>query len=360
MSIEINIAIIGCGRIADHHCKNIKKTKGLKIIAVCDLIKSKSKKLAKKYNILPYSNYKKMFKENPIIDCVVIATPSGMHYFHSKEIMNKYKKDIIIEKPTVIKFNQLKELYIIARKLNLKIFPVYQNRFNKAVQRVKKGLVNNELGKIYICSIRVRWCRPQRYYNMSAWRGTYFLDGGSLTNQGIHHLDLVRYLCSEVKSVSCNMSTLGSKIEVEDTVTGSLKFKNGAVGTIEVTTSARPNDYEASISLVCEKGMVQIGGIAVNQLQEYTVNKKICKRYSEDFNKDIYGNGHYLIYKDIYKTYSKGSKYFISEKDSINTLKLLNAFYVSDEKNSWIDTDDNTESKKLGKLDKKLIKLYNK
>ena len=96
------------------------------------------------------------------------------------------------------------------------------------------------------------------------------------------------------------MSTLGSKVEVEDTVIGSLIFNNGAVGSIEITTSARPKDYEASISLVCEKGIVQIGGIAVNELQEYSVNNKICRKYSEDFKNDIYGNGHYLIYKEIY------------------------------------------------------------
>ena len=104
---------------------------------------------------------------------------------------------------------------------------------------------------------------------MSPWRGTYSHDGGALTNQGIHHVDLLRYLFGEVSYVNCQMKTLGSKIEVEDTVVATFGFKNGAVGTLEITTAARPIDYEASVSILGSKGMAQIGGIAVNKLEVF-------------------------------------------------------------------------------------------
>ena len=103
----------------------------------------------------------------------------------------------------------------------------------------------------------MRWCRPQRYYNLSKWRGTFSHDGGALTNQGIHHLDLLKYLVGDISSVNCEMKTLGVKLEVEDTALSIIKFKNGAIGNLEVTTAARPDDFEASISVLGEYGMAQ-------------------------------------------------------------------------------------------------------
>ena len=96
-------------------------------------------------------------------------------------------------------------------------FPIFQNRYNAAV-KVKHALVNDELGDVRIVSVRVRWCRPQSYYDLSPWRGTYAQDGGALTNQGIHHIDLLRYLVGDIKSVHATMRTMGADIEVEDTI----------------------------------------------------------------------------------------------------------------------------------------------
>ena len=108
----------------------------------------------------------------------------------------------------------------------------------------------------------MRWCRPQRYYDLSDWRGTYSHDGGALTNQGIHHIDLLRYLFGEVKTVNCKMKTFGAKIEVEDSAVANLEFQNNSIGTLEVTTAARPKDYEASISIIGSKGCTswRLGG----------------------------------------------------------------------------------------------------
>ena len=133
---------------------------------------------------------------------------------------------------------------------------------------------------------------------MSVWRGTFSQDGGALTNQGIHHLDLLRYLNGEIKSVNCKMKTLGVKIEVEDTAVANIEFKNGSVGTLEITTSARPDDFEASISFLGSKGAAQLGGIAVNKLEIYTPNSKLCKKNSENFP-IVYGYGHLEVYKKI-------------------------------------------------------------
>jgi UDP-N-acetyl-2-amino-2-deoxyglucuronate dehydrogenase len=289
---------------------------------------------------------------------VAIITPSGIHYEHSLEIIEKYKKHVIIEKPTVLKPSQLINLNKLAESLGVKIFPVFQNRFNKAVQRVKKGINSGELGDIRVLSVRVRWCRGQSYYDLSPWRGTYSMDGGCITNQGIHHIDLIRYLAGEVEQVTAKMATLGSEIEVEDTMVGVIKFINGAIGSIEITTAARPKDFEASISIIGSKGLAQIGGIAVNELQIYTPDENSCASNSEDFSDCVYGNGHMVLYDEIAICLLESREFIINQKDNLKTIKLLNSFYLSDEQSKWINLNDNEESARLGREDIVLENLY--
>ena len=292
-----NVGIIGCGRIVGHHCQALSELNEFKIVAVSDLIIEKAKVYGEKFSIPYYQSYRKMLEQHPEIDLIVIATPSGMHYEHSLEILKKYNKHIIVEKPTFMSLKQLDDAYGVADSLNLKIFPIFQNRYNLAVQRTKQAIDNKEIGEIRVVNVRVRWCRPQRYYDLSEWRGTYSHDGGALSNQGIHHIDLLRFLCGEINSVNAVMRTLGANIEVEDTVVANFCYSTQAVGSLEITTSARPRDFEASLSIVGSEGLIQIGGIAVNELQCFTPNQKICSEFSEDFSESVYGNGHKKLYK---------------------------------------------------------------
>jgi UDP-N-acetyl-2-amino-2-deoxyglucuronate dehydrogenase len=223
---------------------------------------------------------------------------------------------------------------------------------------VLKGLKADELGRVQIISVRVRWCRPQKYYDLSPWRGTYSMDGGSLTNQGIHHLDLLKQLGGNVKRVISTHKTLGVDIEVEDTGVALVEFENGALGTIEITTAARPIDYEASISIVGDKGLAEIGGVAVNELRIYTPDPNSCKIFSEDFSGNVYGNGHEKIYKDIFESMVSDKQYPTNFEDVYSTIKLLDNLYKSDEKNTWINFNDSDESIRLGRHDLNLELLY--
>ena len=141
------VAVVGCGRIAGHHCRSIDSVKGMEMVAVCDLDEDKALEYGETFKIKHFTDYRLMLNNVPEIDIVVVATPSGMHFEHSIEFMQKYKKHVIIEKPTFMRPNELETAYNIAQK-NLNIFPVFQNRYNKAVDRVKKAIVSNELGKL--------------------------------------------------------------------------------------------------------------------------------------------------------------------------------------------------------------------
>ncbi len=184
------------------------------------------------------------------------------------------------------------------------------------------------------------------------------MDGGALTNQGIHHIDLVRYLGGPVRRVCSSLSTLRAHIEVEDAAVGIIEFESGALGTLEITTAAEPSDFEASISLVCSDGLAQIGGIAVNELQTYTPDPQACVDNSEDFSASVYGNGHGRIYAEVARCLSEGDEFSVAVSDAESTLDLLNALYVSDEMQSWVDVSQGQESTRLGRPDEYLSDLY--
>lgn len=354
----VKVAVIGCGRIAGHHCRSIVATEGVELLAVCDLVQDKASAYSTEFNVPFFVNYREMFRALPEINTVVVATPSGMHYEHTAEILEHYGKNVIVEKPTFMRPSQVDSAYRLADRAGLNIFPVFQNRYNRAVQRVRKALLEGELGEIRIAAVRVRWCRPQRYYEMSPWRGTYAQDGGALTNQGIHHIDLLRYLVGNVKRVNANMRTLGADIEVEDSVVATMEFDRQIIGVLEVTTAARPLDFEASLSLVCEKGLAQIGGIAVNELQIFTPDQSACGDWSEDFSGCVYGNGHQVMYEDIAAFFRDSRPYPVSRNDCLNAIKFLHAFYLSAETGSGVEVDSDSESARLGCPDETLANLY--
>jgi UDP-N-acetyl-2-amino-2-deoxyglucuronate dehydrogenase len=184
------------------------------------------------------------------------------------------------------------------------------------------------------------------------------MDGGCLTNQGIHHVDLLRFFGGELDRVCAKMATLGADIEVEDAMVASAFFKSGALGALEVTTAARPIDYEASLSVVCENGLAQIGGIAVNELQVYTPDPAACQANSEDFSGNVYGHGHTQLYKEIVAFYQEGRPFSVSREDALESIKLLNAFYVSDETGDWSEVASAGNSARLGRADEALANLY--
>ncbi len=354
------IAFIGAGRVTKHHINILKKLhKFFKIVAICDLIESKCDEIIyenKNLKIRKYKDYNEMIAKCEV-DLVAILTPSGMHYEHALDIIKNHKIDLILEKPPALRVKNLERIYKLSKLKKINIFPVFQNRYNRAVKFLKRSISQGRLGKINICSVRVRWCRPQRYYDMSDWRGTFSHDGGALTNQGIHHIDLLRYLNGEVKSVKAIMRTLGSKIEVEDTALANLTFKNGSIGNLEITTAARPDDFEASISFLGSKGMAQLGGIAVNNLEIFTPNSKMCKKYSEKFP-IVYGFGHRELYQKILRFYKNKKNEVVKKSDCLKTLELLNSFYVSSETNKEIFLGKYLQSKNLGKKNEKISKLY--
>lgn len=353
---KLNVAIVGCGRVAGHHARSILKLPEFNLVAVCDINQQRVAQLAKETGAHPYDNYHALIRSHPEIDVVSIITPSGMHPEHALDMIY-YGKHVVIEKPPFMTISQGRELKAAAAHNGVGIFPVFQYRFNRSVQRIRRAVASNELGKLVLATVRTRWCRPQAYYDRDPWRGTFALDGGACTNQGVHHLDLLRYLAGDIRRVNATMGTYGANIEVEDTVVATVEFVSGAKGLIEVTTAARPKDFESSISFLGTSGLAMVGGWATNELTTFSPDPTQEDACSEEFP-DVYGFGHTDIYRGVYSRVIKGDKPAVEFDDAMNTMRLLHAIYASDERGAWVNLKDEVESTRLGRANDKISALY--
>lgn len=346
----INFGLVGCGRISHRHCEVLTSgdVRGARLHGVCDIKKDRSSDLASKFNIKQYDDMHALAAD-PAINVIVVLTESGTHSNVVIELA-KYGKSIIVEKPMALTITDANRMIKECSKYNAKLFVVKQNRYNKPVQFLKKLLSQNELGKINIASVRVRWCRDQAYYNQDSWRGTWKYDGGVLTNQASHHLDLMIMAMGDVQSVFAYSKRELAKIEAEDTAVVILKFKSGAFGLFEATTAARPTDIEGSMSILGDRGNIEIGGFAVNKLVSVTLQDANPLNYDEytENPKNVYGYGHTEYYKNVVNGLNGGPTNIVDGEEGIRSLRVLHAIYKSIETNMEITVDDECESSKLG------------
>ena len=353
----LGVGIIGCGRIVGHHVAAIEASPDLELRAVADLNEERAHAMAPRAEVHVYRNYRIMLDENPDIDVVAIATPSGLHYPQAREVIEQWGRSVVIEKPPTLRFTELDALVELASSKGSHVFPVFQYRFNAPVQRIRRGIAEGDLGAPHLVSIRQRWCRPQRYYDQSVWRGTYSLDGGALTNQGIHHLDLVTYLAGPVASVSAVKATFGAAIEAEDSIVATLVFESGAIGSLEITTAARPDDIDSSISIVGENGFASLGGWFTDKLLAYSPRPDDTEVFSQN-NADAYGLGHHDIYEGVVRVMRRAGEPDVPTVEARRVLQLLHALYVSADEGRTVRLDEGMEFGPLGRYDAELWKVY--
>jgi predicted dehydrogenase len=353
---DLQFCVIGCGRVAVNHLQAIAELPEARLTAVCDILVERAQKFGTKYKVPWYTNYHEMLSRQQI-DVVCIITPSGMHAEHAVDVIRRYGKNVIVEKPLALSLSSAEAMHAAAIEADVTVFPVYQNRYNTAVVAVKAALERGTLGKLSIGSVRLHWCRPQRYYELSPWRGTWAMDGGAYSNQGIHYLDLLLHLMGNVESVSSLIGTQLADIEVEDTGVAVLRFAGGALGTVEITTAARPVDAEATISILGENGTAVIAGLSANRLVSWTPDPDLCPQVSEDIP-NAYGFGHKRFIRDVIRHLIDGKQHPLSFEEGMRAIRLLNALYRSAEDGSMVDPSKCPESWKLGSENPKLRAMY--
>jgi predicted dehydrogenase len=252
----VGFGIIGCGVVADYHIGGILNTEGARLIAISDVVETRAKEVGAKYNIACYTDHRELLK-NPDVDVVCITTPSGIRIPIATDAALA-GKHLIIEKPLDINLNNADRIIQTAEKAGVHLMCIFQLRYGQAIQKVKEAVEKGKLGNIALADAYIKWFRPQSYYDSASWRGTWKMEGGgALMTQGIHTVDLLRWIMGPVKRVSARMGTLVHKVEVEDTVVALLEYESGAIGVIEATTAAHPG-LPAKLEISGSKGTIAV------------------------------------------------------------------------------------------------------
>ena len=331
-------ALIGCGRIATNHMKAAVNNK-LNIVAVCDILPEAMEALLAKHDlqndasIKRYTDYKQMIAENEI-ELISIATESGNHAEIALHCIDN-GVHVIIEKPMAMSIDDAEEIIRRSEKKGVKVSACHQNRFNVAVQELRQALEAGRFGRLSHGSIHVRWNRNQGYYTQAPWRGTWAQDGGCLMNQCIHGIDLLRWMMGdEVEEVyGITKQQFHDYLECEDIGMAVVKFKNGAVGTIEGTTNVYPKNLEETLYLFGETGTVKIGGTSTNNIDvwnfadESEADQK--NKGLQEATSNVYGNGHTSLFADVMDAIRNDRKPYVDAVAGRNALEMILAIYQS-------------------------------
>ncbi|MGY4237932.1 UDP-N-acetyl-2-amino-2-deoxyglucuronate dehydrogenase [Bradyrhizobium sp. USDA 4449] len=330
----LRFGLLGCGRISKRHSDLLgsNQIENAKLVSVCDPVRERADAVATKFGI-PADYDIETFLARKDIDVVTVLTPSGMHPQHAIACA-KAGKHVVVEKPMALRLQDADEMIRACDQAGVKLFVVKQNRFNVPVVKAREALDAGRFGKLVLGTVRVRWCRDQLYYDQDAWRGTWAYDGGVLTNQASHHIDMLEWFFGDVVSVHARATTALVNIETEDTAVATLKFRNGALGIIEATTAVRPKDLEGSLSILGEKGAVEIAGFAVNQIRhwrfvdELPSDKEVVEKFSVN-PPNVYGFGHQAYYEHVVDCLLHERAALVDGLQGRKSLELISALYES-------------------------------
>jgi UDP-N-acetyl-2-amino-2-deoxyglucuronate dehydrogenase len=335
---KVRFGLIGCGQIANKHVSALMRIEDATIAGACDIDPDAAKRFGEKYSVPVYASPEQMVEgANP--DVFVVLTPSGDHANRMLDLV-RFNRHFVVEKPLALRLDHIDQVLSECDARGLKIFVVKQNRFNPPIAKLKEAIDKGRFGKLVMGTVRVRWTRDQKYYDQKKWRGTWAHDGGVLTNQASHHIDMLLWMMGEVESVMAKTSTRLVNIEAEDTGVAILKFKSGALGIVEAMTAVRPKDLEGSISILGEKGSVEIGGFFMNELKTWNFSEP------DEMDNDIWEQfatvpkepawNHTEFFRDVIHSLQNGTRGLIDGLEGRKSIELINAIYESAESHNEV------------------------
>lgn len=329
---KVRFALVGCGRIAKNHFNALRQhAERAELVAVCD-VNPKALKVATDENETKgFPTLSEMLAgSNP--DVVVLSTPSGLHPEQTIEVAAA-GRHVMTEKPMATRWHDGVRMVKACDDANVRLFVVKQNRRNATLQLLRNAIDKGRFGRIYMVNINVFWTRPQEYYDSADWRGTWEFDGGAFMNQASHYVDLLDWLIGPIESVQAYTATLARNIQVEDSGVLSIRWRSGALGSMNVTMLTYPKNLEGSITIIGEKGTVRVGGVAVNEIQHWEFadsdpdDAKVKEASYQTTS--VYGFGHPLYYDNVIKTLRGEAKPETDGREGLRSLEVLIAAYLS-------------------------------
>ena len=329
---RIRFALVGCGRISANHIQSIERhAERAELVAVCDTDPAALAAAAERTGARPFATLDALLEESDA-DAVILATPSGLHSVQAIRCAEA-GRHVVTEKPMATRWEDGKAMVRACDAAGVLLFVVKQNRRNATLQLVKRAVEQRRFGRIYMVNINVFWSRPQSYYESAAWRGTWEYDGGAFMNQASHYVDLLDWLIGPVESLQAYTATLARHIQVEDTGVVSLRWRTGALGSMNVTMLTYPKNLEGSITILGERGTVRLGGVAVNRIDHWEFaepapDDELVAAASYETT-SVYGFGHPLYYDNVIGALRGEAAPETDGREGLRSLEILIATYLS-------------------------------
>jgi UDP-N-acetyl-2-amino-2-deoxyglucuronate dehydrogenase len=329
---RVRFALVGCGRIAGKHLEALAAHgERAELVGVCDTDTAALGAVVAQTGARGYASLPELLAECEC-DAVILATPSGLHAAQGIMVAAA-GRSVISEKPMATRWEDAKRLVGACDEAGVHLFVVKQNRRNATVQLLKQAIERRRFGRIYMVNVNVFWNRPQSYYDAAAWRGTWEFDGGAFMNQASHYVDLLDWLVGSVESVHAYTATLARNIQVEDTGVVNIRWRSGALGSLNVTMLTYPRNLEGSLTIIGEKGTVRLGGVAVNEVQHWDFaepDEQDEKVHEANYAPtSVYGSGHTLYYDNVIRALRGESEPETDGREGLRSLELLVGIYLS-------------------------------
>jgi len=344
---KIRVGIIGCGVVAPSHVKCYRKIEGVELAWACDLIKKKAKALAQKYQIEKVTADYRDVMADPDVTCVSVCTDHASHAPITVAAL-KAGKHVLCEKALAASTKGLNAMMAAHRRQPRLVFAgVFQHHFDAIYRHMQSLVKMNAFGTILTAAVQVRCKRTNAYYQADKWRGTWAKEGGAvLINQAIHYIDILVWIMGGVDSVCGVYANLTHKgvIETEDTATAALRFRCGAVGTIEATCSSHLN-WEPTISIHGSEGSIDLRGdqpikvIFADKAREKAVKAELAAAVNtpgELLGKSYYGTGHPAQIEDFVSAIREKRKPLIPAALARHTVDVVLGIFQSHRSRKWV------------------------
>jgi predicted dehydrogenase len=334
----LGIGIIGCGIVARFHALALKEIEGVELVACFALDKTSREAFANEYGCIVCDSFEQLLDHSDI-HAVSICTPSGAH-MDPAIAAAKAGKHVMVEKPIEVNIDKINQMKKACEENGVQLASILPRRFHDGTVKLKEAIEQNRFGQLTLVEASVKWYRTQEYYDSAKWRGTIALDGGgALMNQSIHSIDLLLYFVGEVESVSAFTECLTHDgIEVEDTAVAILKFKNGAKGVIQGSTSCFSKDgHGAEINICGEHGsaFMKDDGFKVWEFsktmdadREVVMDEKSGSTGAADPNQ-INFSWHQKNFEDIFDALRENRPVNIDGSEGQKSVELIQAIYLS-------------------------------
>ena len=339
--MTLRFGIVGTGMIAAIHRDAIAAMEGAVLTGVMDRGSGRGEALAPGLDRTGADDLD-VFMGRDDIDVVTVATPSGAH-LDAGLAAARHATHCIIEKPIEITVARIDEMIAAHEAARTCLGGIFNTRYTDGARLLKQAVEQGRFGRLTHVNAIGPWWRDQDYYDSSNWKGTWALDGGgAMMNQGIHSVDLLQWLVdSPVETVSGHIATLAhERIEVEDTATATLRFANGALGTLACTTSMWPGHFR-TITIAGSDGTAVL---ADGNLLEWRFrdegpqDDEIRARLkglpgdgvgASDPSAGVTHHGHQAVFEDVAAAIASGSRPQVDGHESRKAVAIICAVYDS-------------------------------